>query len=188
MEFEGYRTDGVTGFALDYMRTWDKNQPYFLFLSHIEPHHQNDHRRFEGPEGSKERFAGFNAPKDLAFAPGDWGSDWQTQYPDYLGCCSRLDYNLGRVLACVKEMGLEDDTVIIYASDHGSHFKTRTVEYKRSCHDGSIHIRKERRGACQPHRSAVYDSDHGGGDSTGRHEGPSDSGAVGREEAGDVAE
>ena len=140
VEFEGYRTDGVTGFALDYMRTWDKNQPYFLFLSHIEPHHQNDHRRFEGPKGSKEQFAGFDAPKDLASAPGDWGSDWQTQYPDYLGCCSRLDYNLGRVLACVKEIGLEDDTVIIYASDHGSHFKTRTVEYKRSCHDGSIHI------------------------------------------------
>ena len=78
VEFEGYRTDGVTGFALDYMRTWDKNQPYFLFLSHIEPHHQNDHRRFEGPKGSKEQFAGFDAPKDLASAPGDWGSDWQT--------------------------------------------------------------------------------------------------------------
>ena len=82
------------------MRKWTESPN----IIHIEPHHQNDHRRFEGPEGSKERFAGFNAPKDLAFAPGDWGSDWQTQYPDYLGCCSRPDYNLGRVLACVKEM------------------------------------------------------------------------------------
>lgn len=140
VEFTGYRTDGVTDFALEYIRTWEKDQPYFLFLSHIEPHHQNDHRRFEGPEGSKERFAEFEAPEDLKYAPGDWGSDWQTQYPDYLGCCSRLDYNLGRVMDCVKDMGLKEDTVIIYASDHGSHFKTRTVEYKRSCHDASIHI------------------------------------------------
>ncbi len=41
---------------------------------------------------------------------------------------------------CLKEKGLADDTIVIYTSDHGSHFKTRTVEYKRSCHDASIHI------------------------------------------------
>lgn len=138
--FAGYRTDGVTDFALDYIRSWDKKEPHFLFLSHIEPHHQNDRNRFEGPEGSKETFKDFSAPEDLARAPGDWGSDWREQYPDYLGCCRRLDHNLGRILACLEETGLRDDTVIIYTSDHGSHFKTRTVEYKRSCHDASIHI------------------------------------------------
>ena len=37
-------------------------------------------------------------------------------------------------------LGLADDTLIIYASDHGSHFRTRNGEYKRSCHDGCIRI------------------------------------------------
>ena len=29
--------------------------------------------------------------------------------------------------------------IIIYTSDHGCHFKTRNMEYKRSCHESSIH-------------------------------------------------
>lgn len=138
--FTGYRTDAVTDFALSYVETWEKDEPHFLFISHIEPHHQNDRNHFEGPIGSREKFADFVAPKDLEEAPGEWGSNWKTEYPDYLGCCHQLDKNLGRLMECLKEKGLADDTIVIYTSDHGSHFKTRTVEYKRSCHDASIHI------------------------------------------------
>ena len=39
----------------------------------------------------------------------------------------------------LREKGLYDNTVIIYTSDHGCHFKTRNLEYKRSCHESSIH-------------------------------------------------
>ncbi len=37
-------------------------------------------------------------------------------------------------------MGLMDDTAIIFTSDHGCHFKTRNAEYKRSCHESSVHV------------------------------------------------
>ena len=30
--------------------------------------------------------------------------------------------------------------MIVYTSDHGSHFKTRNAEYKRSCHESSVHV------------------------------------------------
>ena len=33
-----------------------------------------------------------------------------------------------------------EDTIILFTSDHGSHFRTRNGEYKRSCHEASIHI------------------------------------------------
>ena len=33
-----------------------------------------------------------------------------------------------------------DDTVIVFTCDHGSHFRTRNGEYKRSCHEASVHI------------------------------------------------
>src|SRR5262249_19969406 len=29
---------------------------------------------------------------------------------------------------------------VVFATDHGCHFKTRNSEYKRSCHESSIHI------------------------------------------------
>jgi uncharacterized sulfatase len=68
------------------------------------------------------------------------GGNWREEYPDYLGCCASLDENLGRIRATLERLGLADDTLVLYASDHGSHFKTRNGEYKRSCHDGCIRI------------------------------------------------
>ena len=134
-EFTGYRADATTDFALEYLRK-PKEKPFFLFVSYIEPHHQNDHRRFEGPDGSKERFADFPVPGDLEGT----GGDWREQLPDYLGCCRSLDDNVGRIIAELKRQGIYDNTIIFYTSDHGSHFCTRNREYKRSCHDDSLHV------------------------------------------------
>ena len=136
VDFKGYRADCQTDFVLDYLRTRDGQRPFFLFVSYIEPHHQNDHDRFEGPEGSKERFKDFDVPPDLA----DTEGDWRESYPDYLGCCASLDHNLGRIRAELAQLGRSEDTLILYTSDHGCHFRTRNAEYKRSCHDGSIRI------------------------------------------------
>ena len=51
-----YRVDVLTDWVLDYLRTRESQRPFFLFVSYIEPHHQNDHHRYEGPIGSQERF------------------------------------------------------------------------------------------------------------------------------------
>ncbi len=66
--------------------------------------------------------------------------DWRLQMPAYLACCNRVDYNFGRLIKSLKDKGLYDNTVIIYTSDHGCHFRTRNAEYKRSCHEASIKV------------------------------------------------
>lgn len=132
-----YRADAQTDWALDYLHDHHRSRrPFFLFVSYIEPHHQNDHGHYEGPKGSKERFKNFVVPGDLVDADGDW----REEYPDYLGCVRRLDDNLGRIRGALRDLGLADNTLVIYTSDHGSHFRTRNSEYKRSCHDGCIRI------------------------------------------------
>jgi len=131
-----YRVDAQTDFVLDYLRSRRSERPFFLFTSYIEPHHQNDHDCFEGPHNSKDLFGHFQAPDDLAGT----GGDWREQYPDYLGCCHSLDTNVGRIIDELKRLGCFDNTLLIYTSDHGNHFRTRNSEYKRSCHDASIHI------------------------------------------------
>lgn len=134
-EFDGYRVDATTDFALEYLSK-PKDAPFFMFISYIEPHHQNDRHCFEGPNGSKEQFKDFTVPGDLVGTLGDW----QTGLPDYLGCCRSLDDNVGRLVDCLKSQGIYEDTIIFYTADHGSHFCTRNSEYKRSCHDSSLHI------------------------------------------------
>lgn len=147
-DFKGYRVERITDYALEYLDRYKNQdcgkQPFFLTVSHIEPHHQNDRKHYEGPEGSKERFKNFVLPGDLEAL----GGNAAEEYADYLGCCKSLDDNLGRIIQKLKEKGLYDNTVIVYASDHGSHFKTRNKDahlnggddYKRSCHSACLHV------------------------------------------------
>lgn len=130
-----YRVDAVTDAALEFLQCRD-DRPFFLFVSYIEPHHQNDHNRYEGPAGSAERWANYEIPGDLQGADGDW----RENYSDYLGCCNALDSALGRIRDELTDQGIGDETLVIYTSDHGSHFRTRNSEYKRSCHDGCLRI------------------------------------------------
>ena len=134
--FEGYRVERLTDFALEYLELQQKNHPFFLFLSHLEPHQQNDHNAIEGPRGSKEKFKNFHIPGDLKKTEGDW----KENFPDYLGCCNSIDENIGRIIRKLKELNLYSSTLIIFTSDHGCHFRTRNGEYKRSCHEASIRI------------------------------------------------
>lgn len=145
VEFEGYRCDCITDFALDYIRNYDDDKPFFIMISHLEPHHQNDRNRYEGPTGSKEKFADFVKPDDLDYGKGDW----EEQYPDYLGCCHSLDYNFGRVVGVLKDKGIYDNTMLIYTSDHGNHFRTLSSEkspnggtddYKRTSFENTIRV------------------------------------------------
>ncbi|MHC4561875.1 MAG: sulfatase-like hydrolase/transferase [Planctomycetota bacterium] len=133
---ERFRVDAQTDWVIEYLQTRTGEKPFFLFLSYIEPHHQNDHNCYEGPHGSKERFKDFVVPGDLEGT----GGDWRTEYPDYLGCINSLDENLGRIRAELERLGMAENTLIIYTSDHGSHFCTRNSEYKRACHDGCVRI------------------------------------------------
>lgn len=143
-EFKGYRVDCITDFALEYLESCQEEKPFFLTISHIEPHHQNDREHYEGPNGAKEDFKDFVLPKDLETL----GGNAKTEYPDYLGCCKSLDDNLGRIVNKLKEKGLYENTIIVYASDHGSHFQTRNKDehinggddYKRSCHSSCLHV------------------------------------------------
>ncbi len=134
-----FRADCVTDQLLQWLEHGrDPSRPFAAMISWIEPHHQNDRNRYEGPEGSKARWKDYVAPGDLAAFRGK--GDWEVNYPDYLGCCNALDANVGRIRALLEKLGAWEDTVVIYTADHGSHFRTRNGEYKRSPHDASVHI------------------------------------------------
>ena len=144
IDFKGYRADCINDMALEFLDGYTGEKPFFMTISQIEPHHQNDRKHYEGPEGSKERFRDFILPEDLKAL----GGNAAEEYPDYLGQCASLDENLGRLMDKLKEKGLYDNTVILFASDHGSHFLTRNRDehlngyddYKRSCHDACLHV------------------------------------------------
>ena len=135
IDFTGYRADCINDFALEFLDKREQDKPFFLFVSQLEPHQQNDRNRFEGYKETIEKYKDYPLPDDLTFLKGDY----KEMYPDYISAINRLDYNVGKLVAKLKQQGIYEDTIIIYTSDHGCHFKTRNMEYKRSCHESSIH-------------------------------------------------
>ncbi len=140
VKLPGYRVDALTDAAIRYI---DDNQngtrigaPFFLFLSFLEPHHQNHIDDYPSPPGYREKYQGRWVPPDLAAL----GGSTHQHIGGYFGLVKRLDEALGRLLDAVKSLGMDGNTIVLFTSDHGNHFKTRNAEYKRSCHEASIRV------------------------------------------------
>lgn len=134
-----YRVEAITDYAIETINSHDPADPLFLMVSYLEPHHQNNLNRYVAPDGYAERYKDAAVPEDLLVLDKP-DADWRANLADYYGCIRSLDENLQRVVDCLKERGMYDDTVIVFTCDHGSHFRTRNGEYKRSCHEASVHI------------------------------------------------
>lgn len=130
-----YRADFLTGLAVNFLKQNHKN-PFLLVISQLEPHHQNNMHAFVPPKRYEEKFKNPFVPHDLRPFPGSWYSD----LPGYYGSVEAIDDSVGTVLQTLKEQNLLEDTIFVFVSDHGNHFKTRNSEYKRSGHDASIRI------------------------------------------------
>jgi arylsulfatase A-like enzyme len=107
-----------------------------LFVSFLEPHHQNEKDDYPAPEVYRDAFKDGWMPPDLAAL----GGTSPQHLAGYYGQVKRLDECLGRLRDALLSLELADSTMLAYTSDHGSHFKTRNGEYKRSCHDSSIRV------------------------------------------------
>ena len=131
----GYRVDAVTDAAIRYVDT-HRDDPFFLFISYIEPHHQNHLDDYPPPDGYRETYTGGWVPPDLAALSGST----HQHLGGYYGMVKRLDEAYGRLHDALKSLALDGDTIVLFTADHGCHFKTRNGEYKRSCHESSIRV------------------------------------------------
>lgn len=84
-------TEMYTDEAIQFI-TDNKNDPFFLYLPHTMLHN---------PLGVSEPFKGTS----------QWG--------EYGDAIQELDYHVGRIFDTLKELNLDDETVVIYASDNG---------------------------------------------------------------------
>lgn len=141
VKLPGYRVDALTDAAIRFIGQ-PRGQPCFLFVSYIEPHHQNHRDDYPAPAGYEERYRGRWTPPDLLAL----GGSSQRHLAGYWGMVRRLDEALGRLLDALRSLGQLDETILLFTSDHGNHFRTRNAEYKRSIHEASIRVPTALRG------------------------------------------
>jgi arylsulfatase A-like enzyme len=92
-----YTTEAYATRALDWLEK-NRDRPWFLYMPF-----NAQHAPLEAPQRYLERFAGIQEEKRRTFA----------------AMMSALDDAVGRVLAKVRELGQEEDTLIVFFSDNG---------------------------------------------------------------------
>lgn len=138
VQLPGYRVDGMADAAIRYIhdRANTPEQPYLLFFSLLEPHHQNTDDSYPAPHGYEERYRKAWLPPDLQTPKSSAPAHW----PGYCGMVKRIDEALGRMMDAIESLGQLENTIVAFVSDHGCHFKTRNAEYKRTGHESSVRI------------------------------------------------
>ncbi len=67
--------------------------------------------------------------------------DWRRIIAAYWGYVSLLDEQVGRLLAALRELGLADDTVVVYGSDHGAFAGSHRMQDKGpAMYDDTYHV------------------------------------------------
>jgi arylsulfatase len=122
VELEGNVWHNITGphYAHDLMTedalAWTAaqgDQPFFLLLTYTIPH-----LALQVPEDSMAPYIG--EWEDPPYEGGKGYLPHSTPRAAYAGMVSRMDRDIGRLLAQLKEMGVDEDTLVMFTSDNGA--------------------------------------------------------------------
>jgi choline-sulfatase len=122
--------------SIRFLRNYGRREPFFLICSFLKPH---------DPFMPAARFANLFRPEDMRL-PDTWGKVGLSKVPAeiresiernaptpelrtaeearkriayYYANLAQMDDRAGAVLAALHDLGLDDDTVVMYTSDHG---------------------------------------------------------------------
>lgn len=107
----GYATDVITDEAVHYIRDQPHTKPFFLFLPYNAPHFG------KGWDDGHNTTVNILQPHPRDLERVKFIKDPTRR--KYAAMVVALDDGIGRVLDAVNEAGLQEDTMIIFMSDHG---------------------------------------------------------------------
>ncbi|MCX7016441.1 MAG: sulfatase-like hydrolase/transferase [Candidatus Sumerlaeota bacterium] len=131
----------------------DPTRPFFVWCSHYPPHSP-----YTPPQPYWDMYAGREIPEPPR---GDWAKRFNVPLPampiqasygklpaeqqrrmriGYMGSCTHVDYEFGRLLTRLQYMGLLDNTLILRLSDHGDMQGDHYMLRKRHPYEGSARI------------------------------------------------
>jgi arylsulfatase A-like enzyme len=133
-----YSHDLMTEEALQFVRD-NEDQSFFLYLAYTIPHANNQRR---GEDGH-----GMEIP---SYAPYE-DRDWPDPQKGHAAMITRLDRDVGRLMDTLKELGLDENTLVLFTSDNGPHKEGEADPeffnssgplkgYKRALYEGGIRV------------------------------------------------
>ena len=126
----------LAGEASRFLRE-NRDRPFALYVNFLEPHmpffgprdDQYDPAaiplpaNFEWPRANQPLrarvFAHAYYEKGMSGLPLKTEADWRRMIANYWGLCSLIDTHVGRILDTLAELGLDENTIVVFTSDHG---------------------------------------------------------------------
>jgi arylsulfatase A-like enzyme len=171
-----YAADLIHEKALEFIRN-NKENSFFLFLPYTIPHAEllvPEDSTFESFKGKFPETPYKGTDDGPKYRKGDYGSQ-EDPHAAFAAMVVRLDDMVGDIMNELKELGLEDNTLLIFTSDNGPHMEGGADPdffdsngpykgYKRDLYEGGIHMpmiarwpSKIKAGSQSDHISAFWD-------------------------------
>ena len=125
----GYQPVAQTDLAIDYIKK-HKDNPFLLVLSWGPPH---------VPNIAPEKYMNMYAPGSIKQSPNVQG-DYRETIAKCYGQVTSIDDDLGRLMKALQEAGIEDDTILVFSSDHGDMLMAHGQLQKQRPWEEAIHV------------------------------------------------
>ena len=138
----GHDTDGITDAALGRLRRCaEGDEPFCMFVSHQAPH-----PACQAPEPYREMYRGKhfqwreNSRPETEFDHYGCQCTGQRFLEDYFAEVTHLDAAVGRQLDELDSLGLAENTLVVFTSDHGEMASSHGRYEKRVMYDESLRV------------------------------------------------
>lgn len=108
---KNYSHDLLEAEALKFI-TENKDRPFFLYVPFTIPH-----MAMQVPEDSRKEYLG--KWDDPPYKGGKGYLPHDTPRAAYAAMVTRMDRSVGRIMALLKKLGLDDNTLVLFSSDNG---------------------------------------------------------------------
>ena len=152
MKKEEYAPNLIHQQAISFLEK-NKNKPFFMYYPSIIPHAE-----LVAPKEYMDKYLGKYEP-EKKFKGKDGGENYrmggyesqENSHAAFVAMIHLLDDQVGEIVAKVKELGIEENTLIIFTSDNGPHkeggadpdyFNSNGIfrGYKRDLYEGGIRV------------------------------------------------
>ncbi len=121
--------------ALRLLDELSTDQPWYLWVNFPGPHDP-----FDAPPEYRRRYDDVDLPMPVRPDPEANADEVMHQRRGYTACCEHIDELCGRIIAKVAQRGELDQTLIIFASDHGEMLGDHGRWAKSVPQEGSMHV------------------------------------------------
>lgn len=141
--FNQWETEGQAEQALEFLDTVNPDNPFCLFVSWHAPHNHDG--------GDSDGYQGFDAPEEFKRLYNEDEISPRGHLPNtpenrkmtagYYAMCSEVDHHFGRLMDKLKERGVDENTLVVFTSDHGENFGAHAAQaHKGNPYDVSIRV------------------------------------------------